>query len=166
MFKAAEIQEAFRYMQKGTHIGRIGISMRGPTDEVSQNFTITKKARRLKMAQFGSYILVGGLGGLGRAVATWMADAGAKEIIFMARSAGTDPEHHVFAEELLSMGCTAKFVKGDVTKVEDVDRALKTCSLPLKGIHQMTMVLRDQSFPKMTFDDWTRCVAPKVTGTW
>lgn len=166
IFKAAEVQDAFRYMQKGTHIGRIGISMRDPSDEAGQNFTTAKKPRHLKMQRFASYILVGGLGGLGRAIAVWMADAGAQEIIFMARSAGTDPEHHIFAEELLSMGCTAKFVKGDVTKAQDVDKALKTCSFPLKGIHQMTLVLRDQGFPKMTFDDWTRCVAPKVTGTW
>ena len=166
MFKATEVQDAFRYMQKGTHIGRIGISLRDSSEEAGQNFTMAKKARRLKMQSSGSYILVGGLGGLGRAIAAWMAEAGAQEIIFMARSAGTDPEHHVFAEELLSMGCTAKFVRGDVTKLEDVDKALKTCSLPLKGIHQMSLALRDQSFPKMTFDDWARCVAPKVTGTW
>lgn len=128
IFKADEVQDAFRYMQKGTYIGRIGISLRDPSDEAGQNFTVAKKPRHLKMQRSGSYILMSDLGGLGRAIAVWMTDAGAQEIIFMARSARTDPEHHIFAEELLSMGCTAKFVKGDVTKAEDVDKALKTCS--------------------------------------
>lgn len=166
MFKAAEIQDAFRYMQKGAHIGRIGISVRDPSTDTNQDFTVAKKPRQLKLQRGASYLLVGGLGGLGRAIAAWMAEAGAEEIIFMARSAGVHPDHHLFAEELLSMGCAAKFVKGDVTRAEDVDKAFKACTYPLKGIHQMTLVLRDQSFPKMSFEDWHRCVAPKVTGTW
>ncbi|KAI1138451.1 fatty acid synthase S-acetyltransferase [Hypoxylon sp. FL0543] len=166
VFKAMEIQDAFRFMQKGTHIGRIGISIRDPTKKEEQDFDIARKVRHLTIAPRTSYILVGGLGGLGRAIAVWMADAGAEEIVFMARSAGVDPEHQVFANELLSLGCTAKFVRGDVTKPEDVDRCLKSCELPLKGIHQMTLVLRDQAFPKMTFDEWNATVAPKVTGTW
>lgn len=166
MFKAMEIQDAFRFMQKGTHIGRIGISIRDPIKKEEQDFDVAKKVRDLTIAPRTSYILVGGLGGLGRAIAVWMADAGAEEIVFMARSAGLDPDHHVFANELLSMGCAAKFVKGDVTKPEDVDRCLKACTLPLKGVHQMTLVLRDQAFPKMTFDEWNATTAPKVTGTW
>ncbi|KAI0010191.1 fatty acid synthase S-acetyltransferase [Xylariaceae sp. FL0662B] len=166
MFKAAEIQDAFRYMQKGTHIGRIGIAICDPSNKTKQEFEVSKRVRHLNITPGTSYLLVGGLGGLGRAIAVWMADGGAEEIVFMARSAGTVPEHHLLAEELSSMGCTAKFVQGDVTKPEDVVEALKTCTLPLRGIHQMTLVLRDQSFPRMTFDEWTLCVAPKVTGTW
>ncbi|KAI1764150.1 fatty acid synthase S-acetyltransferase [Hypoxylon sp. FL1150] len=165
MFKAAEIQDAFRFMQKGTHIGRIGVSIREPIKK-EQDFDVARKVRHLTIAPRTSYLLVGGLGGLGRAIAAWMADAGAEEIVFLARSAGVDPEHQVFANELLSMGCTAKFVAGDVTKPEDVDRCLRSCTLPLKGIHQMTVVLRDQAFPKMTFDEWNATVAPKVAGTW
>ncbi|KAL9054330.1 MAG: hypothetical protein Q9162_004204 [Coniocarpon cinnabarinum] len=165
-FRAAEVQEAFRFMQKGNHIGRIAIAIRKPSEPATPDLSISSKTRELKIPSGTSYILVGGLGGLGRAIAVWMAEAGAQEIVFMARSAGSDPEHQVFAQELASIGCTAKFVKGDVTKPADVDKALKACTLPLKGIHQMTLVLRDQAFPKMTFDEWKLCVAPKVTGTW
>lgn len=41
------------------------------------------------------------------------------------------------------MGCTVQLVRGDVTNLADVVRAVDEAVAPLKGIIQMSMVLRD-----------------------
>lgn len=171
-FSATETQDAFRYMQKGQHIGRIGISIL-PETKSSKGGTaddcgleVTKRTRKLTLRKSASYLLVGGLGGLGRATAAWMADHNARELVFLSRSAGTDPKHDALISELASMGCSVQLVKGDVTSPKDVARAINAATLPLKGVVQMTMVLRDQNFESMTFEEWNEAIEPKIKGTW
>jgi hypothetical protein len=71
-----------------------------------------------------------------------------------------------FINELNSMGCDVKLVRGDVANPEDVARAVAAAICPLKGIIQMSMVLRDQNFTSMTFDEWNTVTTLKVQGTW
>ncbi|KAL4931040.1 beta-ketoacyl reductase [Aspergillus undulatus] len=48
----------------------------------------------------------------------------------------------------------------------DVARAVEGTRAPLKGIIQMSMVLRDQMFHGMSLEDWHAVLRPKVQGTW
>ncbi|KAJ8122347.1 hypothetical protein ONZ43_g1436 [Nemania bipapillata] len=174
MFAASKIQDAFRYMQKGQHIGRIGLCLKSTVMEngsnevttVQQDFEPALRPRQLVFGENASYLLVGGLGGLGRAIALWMAEHNAKDLVFLSRSAGTDPQHESFVKELRSMGCRAQLVKGDVSRLEDVQAAFMSAAYPVKGVFQMTMVLRDQNFQKMTFEEWCQATSPKIQGTW
>ena len=166
VFDAASIEDAFRYMQKGQHIGRIGISIRESAEDIGSGLGTTKRTHMMKFHNSSSYLLVGGLGGLGRAISAWMADHNARELVFLSRSAGTGSGDESFVHELSSMGCDVKLVRGDVTNPEDVARAFAAVSGPLKGIIQMSMVLRDQNFMSMTFDEWSAITAPKIQGTW
>ncbi|OTA56526.1 fatty acid synthase S-acetyltransferase [Hypoxylon sp. EC38] len=166
IFPAVETADAFRYMQKGQHIGRIGISLRNSVEDHEIHFDTTKRARPISFNSSASYLLVGGLGGLGRAISTWMVDHGARELIYLSRTAGTGLHDELFVNELKSMGCDVKLVKGDVTNLDDVAKAVATATRPLKGVIQMSMVLRDQNFESMTIDEWNAVVAPKVQGTW
>ncbi|KAL9628706.1 MAG: hypothetical protein Q9164_007169 [Protoblastenia rupestris] len=95
-----------------------------------------------------------------------MVEHGARNLIYLSLSAGSDPEDQAFVRELETMGCCVEFVKGSVTNVNDVTRAVKGAAAPLKGILQMSMVLRDQGWPKMTWDMWHGAISPKVNGTW
>ncbi|VUC30988.1 unnamed protein product [Clonostachys rosea] len=166
LFPASEIREAFRYMQKGQHIGRVSVAMRD--DLVDEKFSIEVVPRPFQSTfnSSGSYLLVGGLGGLGRAVSRWMVEQGARELIYLSRSARKNGDTALFVEELQAAGCHVQLVAGDVTKPEDVVRAITAASQPLKGILQLSMVLRDENFESMSIDDWNTAVAPKVKGTW
>ncbi|KAI1460402.1 fatty acid synthase S-acetyltransferase [Annulohypoxylon moriforme] len=166
IFPATEAADAFRYMQKGQHIGRIGISLRNSAEDRDIHFETSKRLRPLNFKNSASYLLVGGLGGLGRAISAWMVDHGARELVYLSRSAGEGSTDGIFINELKSMNCDVKLVKGDVTNLEDVARAVSSATHPLKGIIQMSMVLRDQNFEAMTFDEWNAVVVPKVQGTW
>ena len=166
IFPVDQTQDAFRYMQKGQHIGRIGISIPHPSGETGPAFDTTQRALPINFNSSASYLVVGGLGGLGRAISTWMVEHGARELLFLSRSAGTSSKNDAFISELQSMGCVVKLISGDVTKPDDVSKAVSTTMRPLKGVIQMSMVLRDQNFNEMTFDDWTAATTPKVQGTW
>ncbi|KJZ78545.1 hypothetical protein HIM_01936 [Hirsutella minnesotensis 3608] len=167
-FPGSKMQEAFQHMQQGTHIGKIVLEFREPT---SRELTLGQirlggSSTAAVLDSSASYLLVGGLGGLGRSVAVWMVQHGARHLTFLSRSAGTSDRDRLFVEEVQSMGCEVHLIRGSVTKVADVARAVAESSRPLKGVLQMTMVLHDQAWRKMTIDEWHGATAPKVRGTW
>ncbi|KAK3317264.1 putative polyketide synthase [Cercophora scortea] len=165
IFPATQTQDAFRFMEKGLHIGRVGVALKqAPTEELP--IETSKRALKIAFSGEASYLMVGGLGGIGRSVSTWMADHGAREIIYMSRSAGLTNKDDAFVYELESMGCTAKLVAGDATKLEDVERAIAAATNPLKGVVQMSMVVANENFTRMSHSEWNASVAPKVQGTW
>ncbi|TVY85203.1 6-hydroxymellein synthase terB [Lachnellula suecica] len=112
------------------------------------------------------YLMVGGLGGLGRSISTWMVEHGARNILFLSRSAREGPDTTPFFDELRSQGCVVSTFAGSVNELEDVAAALEETDLPIAGIMQMSAVMRDNFMSQMTFSEWETCVTPKVQGTW
>lgn len=109
-----------------------------------------------------SYLLAGGLGGLGKAISNWMVEHGARHLGFLSRSAGLTISDKTFLAELGSQKVSVTAIRGSVSVLADVNRAVNACKDPLRGVVQMSMVLQDQSFLKMTFDEWNQAIAPKV----
>ncbi|PYI23450.1 putative polyketide synthase [Aspergillus violaceofuscus CBS 115571] len=161
-FEAAEVSSAFRYIQKGTHIGKILVKMPSSPDELPS----VPAPSVYSFSPSSSYLLVGGRGGLGRSVSTWMVERGAREIVYLSPSAGQSESDHFFGEELRLQGCEAIFVSGNVAVLEDVQKAVTRCTKPLAGVMLLSMVLRDQTYSKMSYEDWTTCLDPKVQGAW
>ncbi|KAI1265004.1 putative polyketide synthase [Xylariaceae sp. FL1019] len=161
-YEATNIQTAFSTMQTANHIGKIIITM--PTEKHLLEAHVTKPTTSLRPDR--SYLLVGGLGGLGRAVATWMIEQGARELIFFSRSARRDDGTESFVEELLSQDCEVHLVQGSVSEALDVQKAVSSGTRPLAGIINMAMVLKDVALSEMTLSDWNVVVEPKVQGTW
>ncbi|KAJ5675621.1 polyketide synthase [Penicillium macrosclerotiorum] len=166
VFSSDAILDAFRYMQQGVHLGKIVVAMRKSTGKTSMLAEVKEKPKAVRFDHTSAYLLVGGLGGLGRSISTWMVERGARHLIYFSRSAGTKIEHQEFAQELASMGCRADFIQGDVTNLDDVTRAVAQARGHLKGILQMSMVLSDQNFTRMTLKEWNTAVNPKTKGTW
>ncbi|KAG5918681.1 hypothetical protein E4U53_004073, partial [Claviceps sorghi] len=166
-FPAHQTQDAFRFMEKGQHIGRVAVSMKRAA-EADSGARLESKNKTLEVSfkKSASYLMVGGLGGIGRAVSTWMVEHGAGEIIFMSRRAGLTSKDDAFVQELQSMGCVVRLHSGDVTRLEDVQGAISAASNPLRGIVQMSMVVANENFTKMSHEQWTASTAPKVRGTW
>lgn len=164
-FDAVEIEDAFRLMQSGQHKGKIVISLRNEDGSVKLDTTSVKSSKTVKLDPSASYLMVGGLGGLGRSVARNLAEKGARRLVFLSRSAGSGPGDDEFIRELESMGCDVQLVKGSVTNKEDVMHAISRAP-KLKGIMQCSMVLRDQAFAKMSLVEWQEATTPKVDGTW
>ena len=164
-FDGANVQEAFRSLQKGQHIGKLVVRM--PTDPARLPTSSTSVEKTFQLRADASYLLVGGLGGLGRSVATWLAEHGARSLVLLSRSGSlADPETSAFSDELAAMGCEMQVVAGNVACLEDVRRAVRQAQHPIAGVLQMAMVLRDGAFAQMSHEDWTAAIEPKVQGTW
>ena len=166
IFDASSVQEGFRHLQQGTHIGKIVFCIRNLDGSIKVDMKkVAKSTRTLELDSSASYLLVGGLGGLGQAVARHLVEQGARRLVFMSRSAGSGPGDSDIVRELESMGCHVELVRGSVVSRDDVCRAISQAP-NLKGIIQASMVLRDDNFIRMSLDHWNQAVAPKVAGTW
>jgi NADPH:quinone reductase-like Zn-dependent oxidoreductase/NAD(P)-dependent dehydrogenase (short-subunit alcohol dehydrogenase family)/aryl carrier-like protein len=160
-FDAEQIEEAFRYMQKGIHMGKIVI--RFPEEDI---LPLTHTVSAPAFRGDASYLLVGGLGGLGKSIASWMAFHGATNIIFLSRSAGKSTEDQEFFNELKMAGCSVQCYPGDIADVALVQKVIKEARKPISGVMQMAMVLRDVGVMDMDQKTWEAAVRPKVQGTW
>lgn len=141
-FPAVQISEPFRYMQRSQHIGKLVVMM---PDDAAQELPTEDVCETFQLRDDRAYLFAGGMGSLGRAIATWLVEKGAREIVFLSRSAGTLPEHERFVQELAVMGCKATLVAGDVVNHDHVVRAVKAATKQIGGILQAAMVLRVSS---------------------
>lgn len=166
VFRAPAVLDAFRYMQQGKHIGKIVVEIRDATGKLVLKDVDAREKTGTELDRGASYLLIGGLGGLGRAMSVWMVEHGARNLTFLSRSAGNGKHDADFAREIESMGCTVQMIRGDVVNPDDVACAVDGTPAPLKGIVQMSMILRDQMFDEMNLEDWNAVTQPKVQGTW
>ncbi|KAJ5668938.1 Acyl transferase/acyl hydrolase/lysophospholipase [Penicillium macrosclerotiorum] len=116
-----------------------------------------------------SYILAGGLGGIGRSAARWMASRGAKHIIFLSRSNRMSEPVKEMMVDLQELGCSPHLFMCDICDADQLKAVVAQCSEsmpPIKGCIQGSMVLQDGAFAGMSFDDWNLAVRPKVRGSW
>lgn len=91
-----------------------------------------------------SYLLVGGLGGLGRAIAFWAVSRGAKNLIFASRSGLAKAEARNLVKVLEEKGVTTSVHSCDISDGLSLAILLKkTESMPpIRGVIQGAMVLQ------------------------
>ena len=163
LFNASDIQNAFKVLQQSQQIGKIVIELRQSPERHNVQSGAAERKRTPVLDSSASYLLVGCLGGIGRAVSVWLVENGARHLIFLSRSAGK-LEDQEFVQELESMDATVELIKGSVSEPNDVNRAIQAAGdAPLKGIMNMSMLLRDQSWQDMTWNDWHTAVSFLLT---
>ena len=164
IYPISEAAKAFRLLQTGKHMGKVVLSVAS-----DQQVKVLPRGVKPKLKDDASYLVVGGVGGIGRSVAVWMASHGAKNIIVLSRSAG-NAHNQAFVAGLGAMGCRVVALSCDVTHKDDLSRALRTCESqglpPIRGVVHGAMVLQDSILENMTIDDWNAALGPKVKATW
>ncbi|WP_430787958.1 type I polyketide synthase [Actinoplanes sp. G11-F43] len=126
-----------------------------------------------------TYLVTGGLGALGRLVARWLADRGARRLLLAGRRAlpprtrwaeVTDPATRRQIDgvlELEALGVTVQPIALDVTDAEQVAVALDPATHglpPVRGIVHAAGVVRDALVDKVDRDGLAEAMAPKVDG--
>ncbi|KAL9122555.1 MAG: hypothetical protein Q9187_000886 [Circinaria calcarea] len=164
---AFEMPESFRLMQQSKHIGKMVVELRNSQGKLLISDIQASQKRPVTLDDSAAYLLVGGLGGLGRSIARYMVQQGARNLIFLSRSADkNDQRYRDFIKEIEGMGSTVQCVRGSVAQQADVERAIDEALAPVRGILNMTIALADEAFLRMTIEDWNTSVEPKVKGTW
>ena len=92
---------------------------------------------RAKLAEDASYVIVGGMGGIGRSICEWMVDRGARHLIVLSRKAHMD-------SFLAELECDVRAVACDVADESQLASAIASCAdmPPVRGVLQAAMVLQ------------------------
>lgn len=164
-YPASEIEDAFRIMQTGQHKGKIVICYN--KDDVVP--VAISPAHPLKVDSYGTFLLVGCLGGLGRSLTRFLAKNGARHLAFISRSGTSSVQKLDFLSELQQTGLDARIYLCDVADSDDLQSTMAQIFLdmpPVRGVISGAMVLQDSIFQNMAHPQWTAALRPKVSGSW
>lgn len=138
-------------------------------DDILRRFLpTTPEENDHRLQSEATYVLAGGLGGLGRNIAKFLVDLGARHICFLSRSSTASQDTEAFLDDLQKRQVSVSAYKCDISDMRSLRAALQQCRQehpPIKGIIQCAMVLRDVSFQKMTHQQWQETLRPKVQGS-
>ncbi|KAH9865621.1 hypothetical protein J1614_009206 [Plenodomus biglobosus] len=159
-----QIQDAFRTMQSGKHQGKLVITFKG-----NPEITVLQRSQdALKLSPDGTYLLVGGLGGLGRSIAKMLVGLGARSLAFVSRSGATNEDSRAVVSELIQLEAKVNTYRTDISDENALREVLDRCDHelpPIKGVFQLAMVLRDSLYETMTHTQWVEASLPKIQGT-
>jgi myxalamid-type polyketide synthase MxaE and MxaD len=114
-----------------------------------------------------SYLITGGLGGLGLQTAAWMTRKGARHLVLMARSAPTSGALEA-VERMRQDGATVMLATADVSdpvQLQKVLNDINTTMPPLRGVIHAAGLLDDGALLNLDAERMRRVMAPKVAGT-
>lgn len=180
VFNIDQVEDAFRFMASGKHIGKVMIKIR---DEEFDEGQFTADGRQLyknvspypvymeaqprtmfkpKM----SYIITGGLGGFGLELAKWMGANGARNLVLTSRSGIKTGYQELVVERLRENGTKVLVSSTDDTNDEGAEKLIQEAQslAPLAGIFNLAMVLKDSLFENATVDDFKAVCLPKCQG--
>ncbi|KAK2624708.1 hypothetical protein QTJ16_005901 [Diplocarpon rosae] len=163
-YPISDLEKAMRIMQRGQHMGKIVI-VPGTDDQVK---VVSSNLETSLDRADSTYLIVGGLGGIGRAMALWMMEKGAKHILLVSRSAASHPEAASLSRRAKDHGCNLQVRSCDVSDEVSLVALLAGCARsmpPVRGVIQAAMHLNDTVMERMSYDQWYRGITPKVAGT-
>jgi NAD(P)-dependent dehydrogenase (short-subunit alcohol dehydrogenase family)/acyl carrier protein len=115
-----------------------------------------------------TYLITGGLGGLGLSVARWMGERGAKSLVLVSRSADSTTGDPVVMA-LRERGVNIFVARADVSRQEEMAGVLRTIAdalPPLRGVIHAAGVLEDGVLLAQDWPRFEKVFAAKVAGTW
>jgi acyl transferase domain-containing protein/acyl-CoA synthetase (AMP-forming)/AMP-acid ligase II/acyl carrier protein/GNAT superfamily N-acetyltransferase len=115
-----------------------------------------------------TYLVTGGLGGLGLGLGRWLVEQGAQHVLLAGRKTPEANAQGVL-DELNATGANVQPVALDVTNRDEIAALLAQIAAsgrPLRGIFHAAAVLDDALLPDQTPEKLQKVLAPKATGAW
>ncbi|KAL1634456.1 Type I Iterative PKS [Diplodia intermedia] len=164
VMKFSQLEEAFRIMQTGKHIGKMVLTA-GADDIVP---IVPRRIQPYAFSPDATYLIPGGLGGLGRSIAAWMVGQGARNLVFTSRSGAKRAEAQTLLDALHKHGAKTKAFACDISNASDLRQVLECVKRqfpPIRGVVTCAMQLQDVLFENMSVVDYRAAIAPKVQAT-
>ncbi|MEA5619315.1 SDR family NAD(P)-dependent oxidoreductase [Cronbergia sp. UHCC 0137] len=152
IFSTTKIVEALQMMQQARHIGKIVIT-HTPTESVHPHAT---------------YLITGGMGGLGLRVARWLVEKGSKYLVLLGRNQ-PDISAQQQIEALEAIGAKIIINQADISQKDQLAAVLTDIQdnhPPLRGVIHAAGILDDGILQQLTPERSHRVMNPKVTGAW
>jgi NADPH:quinone reductase-like Zn-dependent oxidoreductase/acyl carrier protein len=147
---------AFRDMAQARHIGKIVVT---PPHAAPSGALLRDDA---------SYLVTGGLSGLGLLTAGWLAENGARHLILIGRREPSDSARQAIAA-MQARGVEVVAAQCDVANAGELRELLSGAARtlpPLRGVVHSAGVLDDGVLLRQEWPRFARVLAPKVDGAW
>ena len=158
----SQAEAAFRAMAAGHHLGKLVLSM----DDASARAEVPcPRADRLD--ERGTYLITGGLGGLGLTAARWMVERGARHLVLIGRQGATTPAQREAVRSLEAGGAEVLVARADVSRRAELAAALADARArmpPLRGVIHAAGALDDALLLQQDLARFRRVAAPKIAG--
>jgi acyl transferase domain-containing protein/NADPH:quinone reductase-like Zn-dependent oxidoreductase/aryl carrier-like protein len=146
---------AFRYMAAARHVGKIALI---PDADARDALSLRKD---------GTYVVSGGLGGLGLAAAEWLAKKGAGEVVLLARREPGEAERAQL-ERLRETGARVTVAQCDVGDRDSLQRVWRDvlASRSVRGVLHCAGSLADAPFAQQNAQRFAAVAHAKILGAW
>ncbi|XP_070505897.1 fatty acid synthase-like isoform X2 [Chironomus tepperi] len=165
VFDADKIEDAFRFMASGQHIGKVLIRIR--QDENDERVLPFDALKRVYFYPSESVVVAGGLGGFGMELVDWLISRGCRKFVLSSRSKILNPNQILKIEMWKKLGCEVIVSRSDITTEsgceELINQALDLG--PVSSIFNLAAVLRDGIFKNLDQQMFYESLAPKALGT-
>ncbi|TGJ82083.1 hypothetical protein E0Z10_g6697 [Xylaria hypoxylon] len=112
-----------------------------------------------------TYLLVGLAGELGQSLCAWMVAHGARHVVLSSRNPKVNPK---FVEVMKKSGADVRPMSLDITSRKSLYNCHKEISMTMPdivGVVNGAMILQDDLFDNMTYEQFQKVIKPKVDGT-
>ncbi|XTZ15513.1 SDR family NAD(P)-dependent oxidoreductase [Micromonospora echinospora] len=143
--------DAFRLMAQARHVGKVVVTHDHPP----------------AVRPDATYLITGGLGGIGPAVARWLVGQGARHLVLLGRSAPSAEVEAAVGD--LHPDARIHIRQADVADPDALAGVLAEIAAtlpPLRGIVHAAGVLDDGVLAQQTWSRFAGVLAPKVAGGW
>jgi acyl transferase domain-containing protein/protein-L-isoaspartate O-methyltransferase/acyl carrier protein len=153
-FALDEAERAFRFMAQAQHAGKVVVRhAAAPAPSVRRD---------------GTYLVTGGLAGLGPVVARRLAEQGAGRLVLISRR-GATPAMAPWLDEIRALGTQVVAEAVDVSDeaaLQALLQRLRQDGPPLRGVVHSAGVLDDAGLLQQDAGRFSKVFAPKVQGGW
>ncbi|TAQ91354.1 hypothetical protein B7494_g345 [Chlorociboria aeruginascens] len=156
-----EIEAAFRLVQARKHVGKIVLEAKSDT-MVS---VLAKSSETLRLSGNATYMIAGGLGGLGLEIARFMVDHGAKHVALLSRRVLDSIKGKQLEEKFQALGARVRVFVCDVTDLQSLQETISSCAIDMPPIQGLIQASMDRVLAQMDLNDLKVAMAPKVRGT-
>lgn len=163
-FPLSEAHDAFRFMAQAKHIGKVVVTLDEPEVLVAPS-----SQQPVAFREDGTYLVTGGLGGVGLVLAEWMVERGARNLVLVGRSGATSAAAADALAAMQAGGVSVVVAKADVGSDVDVARAIGDIDAampPLRGIMHLAAVLDDGILLQLNEERFQTVLGPKADGAW
>ena len=165
-FPVRRITAAFRCMQQSAHIGKIVVNY-DDLEGIAPSRAPRVRPGALRLDGQASYLVAGGLGGFGLAIAEWLAERGAGKLVLLGRRGAATPEARAGVEALRAGGVEVEVCEADLCDRAALARVMDAIDRgprPLRGVVHAAMVLEDALVINQSAGSFTRSFEPKALG--
>jgi len=158
VFPVSAAADAFQWMASGGHMGKIVLDMRDNTAIVCRDAS--------RLASDATYLITGGLGGLGLVTAQAFVNHGARHLLLTSRRAASPYALQAIAKmeasgAMVSVRCADVSDNAAVSALLD---EIRESLPPLRGIVHAAGILDDAVVSRLAFENFERVMAGKVGG--